>query len=314
MSKDPKYAFWKEVKDRSVDNMFKGAKNIYLNKYYNLWMSKFIWKGLDEEERLADQQEEFIMRKFWADGSVACFEVKNTGLLGFAPFAAKDINAYGQPVTVNLTNIHGSPQVPSKVMTVNKDVVLGYCAPNRKGIATIVSHYVDLLVQLDMIMDNNSYHISVPFLISTTPENKKRMEDLVTRIKNRELVIHAESEDFAQLQAFVSQAPYLLAELQAQKYRIEQEIFTYLGIDTVVDVKTHLSVDMTNANNMLIRSYEDAIVSEMDKFCRMINRVFGRNVSIKLRQKPVDAYHEVVHGKEPGDAADDNKGGKKDVE
>lgn len=38
------------------------CKQNYINKFYNIWMSKFKWGGLDEE--IKDQQENFIMRKF----------------------------------------------------------------------------------------------------------------------------------------------------------------------------------------------------------------------------------------------------------
>lgn len=38
------------------------ARQLYISKFYNIWMSKFRWSGLDEE--IKDQQENFIMRKF----------------------------------------------------------------------------------------------------------------------------------------------------------------------------------------------------------------------------------------------------------
>lgn len=38
------------------------CKQLYISKFYNIWMSKFKWSGLDEE--IKDQQENFIMRKF----------------------------------------------------------------------------------------------------------------------------------------------------------------------------------------------------------------------------------------------------------
>ena len=66
--KQNKYSFFKgddEYGDggkQSVLELAQKCKQNYINKYYNIWMSKFEWEGLDEE--LKEQQENFIMRKF----------------------------------------------------------------------------------------------------------------------------------------------------------------------------------------------------------------------------------------------------------
>ena len=66
--KENKYTFFKgnsEYGDggkQSVLELAQKCKQNYINKYYNIWMSKFEWEGLDEE--LKEQQENFIMRKF----------------------------------------------------------------------------------------------------------------------------------------------------------------------------------------------------------------------------------------------------------
>ena len=65
-------------------------------------MDKFEWSGLDEEN--AAQQKDFIMRKFWGMGTVACRPIENTDLLVFAPYAAATYNLYDYPETVSLIN------------------------------------------------------------------------------------------------------------------------------------------------------------------------------------------------------------------
>ena len=62
MAKKGKYAFWNGDSGMTVADLASKAKQNYINKYYNIWMSKFKWSGLDEE--VAAKQENFIMRKF----------------------------------------------------------------------------------------------------------------------------------------------------------------------------------------------------------------------------------------------------------
>ena len=83
MAKKGKYAFWNGDGGMTVADLASKAKQNYINKYYNIWMSKFKWTGLDEE--MAAQEENFIMRKFWSDGTVVAKPIKNTDLMVFAP-------------------------------------------------------------------------------------------------------------------------------------------------------------------------------------------------------------------------------------
>ena len=47
---DNKYAFFNRFKgaNGSVMQLLKNTVSNYKNKYYNVWMSKFKWNGLDE--------------------------------------------------------------------------------------------------------------------------------------------------------------------------------------------------------------------------------------------------------------------------
>ena len=79
MAKKGKYAFW-YGDGNAVSEIQNRCKQNYINKCYNIWMSKFKWDGLDEE--MAAQEENFIMRKFWSDGTVAARNINNTDLMG----------------------------------------------------------------------------------------------------------------------------------------------------------------------------------------------------------------------------------------
>ena len=115
-----KYDFFKS----GVNELESDVKQTYINKYYNLWMSKYKWKGLDEEQ--ANQQQDFIMRKLWADGTIACRYIKNVDMLVWAPWATFTLNMYDQPNEVTLVRFNNAPEylIPSTPLSVNKYLVI----------------------------------------------------------------------------------------------------------------------------------------------------------------------------------------------
>ena len=121
-------------------------ETFYNEKYFNLWLDSYEWKGITREQR------EYLMRKFWELGEVACFAIiKPTkvfmgvasdsfsdGLAGFAPYAPSTFNMYNFPTQVTLINERGVPYIPEKVQKVNIDCVLMYAQHSRAAIRGIL--------------------------------------------------------------------------------------------------------------------------------------------------------------------------------
>ena len=97
------------------------------------------------------------MRKFWADGTIACRYIKNVDMLVWAPWATFTLNMYDQPNEITLVRLNNAPEslVPSTPLTVNEDVVIGWAQPNHKSIYSIVKYYVDRLVQVELLINTN---------------------------------------------------------------------------------------------------------------------------------------------------------------
>lgn len=294
MAKKGKYAFW-YGDGNSVSEIQGRCRQNYINKYYNIWMSKFKWTGLDEE--MAAQEENFIMRKFWSDGTVAARLINNTDLMAFAPWALQSLNYYDLPETVNLVNLHGVSNniIPTSTQVVNKDVVLLYCQPSHKPILSTVSYYVDRMVQVDMVINTNLQLQKMPWLIGVDEADKDKMEDIVQRILNNEVVVFADLQSLGKIQTLATNTPYVIDKLVEYKRGLEQELMTFLGVDNngcASLEQTHVSVDAVNANNDIINDYGNAIESEINKGLKDIKRVLNRDVQIEAVSKPVNTVHE----------------------
>ena len=287
-----KYQFWKRFKGQPnyIQELLQEVSNNYTEKYYNIWMSKFKWTGLDEETK--EQQENYIMRKLWSDGSLAIRNIANTNLIALMPFATISYNYLDFPETVNLINKRGVSEViiPSGEQVVNKDGAIVYCLPSHKPIKQLVKYYTDRIAQVEIIISNNLKLQNIPFVIGCNEEDKDSMEDIVERILNNELVVYSAVGDINKLQTLATTAPYLIDKLKSYQVSLENELLTTLGIDNsgVQAKKAQMLVDEVNANNDAINDFGNCIIDELKSWLERANKVLNRNISIEAKTKPVD--------------------------
>lgn len=289
---DNKYAFFSRFKgsNGSVQQLLKNTVSNYKNKYYNVWMSKFKWSGLDEE--CAEQQENFIMRKLWSEGTVALRNIENTDMMAAASYATNQYNIFDFPEVITLVKNRDASDkiIPKDPQVVNKDVAIIYCLPSHEPIEKIVDFYCSRMAQVELVINNNLKLHSNPFLISCTEENKQQMEDIVNRILNNELVVFCSQKDITNLQALLLNAPYLIDKLKAYQVSLENELLTILGIDNsgTQAKKAQMLVDEVNANNDIINDFGASIEDELKQYLERANKVLNRNISIEAKSKPVD--------------------------
>lgn len=254
-------------------------------------MSKFTWTGLDEE--VAAEQQNYIMRKFWSDGTIACLPIKSVGMLGFCPWTLTSFDAYDLPATVQLVNVHQVPWIPTSQQVVNQDVVLGWAQANHKPILSSISWYLDRIVQVEMTINTNLHLQKLPWLVGVDPTDEPKMKDIVNRILNDEIVVFADLDDLAKVQTYSTTTPYILDKLYSYKQSLEKEVLTILGVDNDGGLdKTHIAADLANANNDTINDYHNAIEDEINRWLEKINRLFSRNIKIECHNAAVHSIHD----------------------
>lgn len=293
---DKKYQFWKRYKDvdETIQRLAADVRNNLYNKYYNVWMSKFKWNGLDENNK--EQQENYIMRKLWSDGKLALRNINNTGLLAMCPFAENSYNFLDFPDTITLVNKRGVSEsiIPSGLQVVNKDVAIVYCNPAHKSIEYVVNYFIDRIIQVEVLINNNLKIQNMPFVISVTEEDKDQFDDIINRILNNELVVFSSVGDINKLQNFTTTAPFIVDKLKAYEVSLENELLTVLGIDNsgVQAKKAQMLVDEVNSNNDIINDYGQAIEDELKKWLDRANKVLNRNITIEAKSKPIESTHD----------------------
>ena len=272
--------------DKDVNQVYNQTVNMLRNKYYNLYRSNFKWNNINY------RQEDYIMRKFWADGTVAAFKIKNLDEIGFASWARNTIDMYGETETVYLVNQYSSPLIPSTVQIVDKDVVLGWIQSNRKPLRMIVDWYIERIAQVDMVINTNLNLHKLPFIIpldSSDKDAKKQLTDAVSKILNNELVLFVEGVDPSLFKAVATAAPYIIDKLANYRKDLENDLKTYLAVNNPgVNKIEQLQLSEVNANNDEINSHDEDFKMQLDNFCERIKETLGYDISVEVQREKVE--------------------------
>ena len=277
------------------------AKQFYRNKYFNLFMSAYKFKGIQPE------QQDFLLRKFWELGCVAAFIVPGTktsdelimnsvndypaGVIAFTPFAPALFNIYDWPIKVNLIQLRGAKFIPTTMQVVNKDCVIGYAQRNKKPVWEMVEFYIDKIVDTELTINSQLRAHKVPYLIATTPENEATLKSLMRKIDNDDVEIYLSASEIEAIKTLQTGNAYIIDKLFQYKVALENELLTFLGIDNlgILEKKEHLVVDEANANDDLINDHSDNFLKSLEEFCERIKTYLGYEISVEATSSPVVA-------------------------
>lgn len=272
--------------DKNVNQVYATTVNMLRNKYYNLYRSNFKWNNINY------RQESFIMRKLWADGTVAAFKIKNLDEIGFASWTRVSLDMYGETETVQLVNQYSSSLIPSTTQVVDKDVVIGWIQSNRKPLRMIVDWYVERIAQVDMVINTNLNLHKLPYIIpldKADKDAKKQLTDAVDRILNNELVLFIEGVDPSLFKAVATAAPYIIDKLANYRKDLENDLKTYLAVNNPgVNKIEQLQLSEVNANNDEINSHDEDFKEQLDAFCERIKETLGYDISVEVQRQAVE--------------------------
>lgn len=296
-----KYEFFETHKDYDNQNTNCTRQRITTNLrnfYYNLWMNKFKYNGLDEECK--EQQANYIMRKLWSDGTLACRKMKAIDMLVFCPYSEAKQNLYDFPEKVELINERdvSTRIIPNTIQTVNKDVCLIYAQPNHKPVRMYVDYVIDKIVDLEMILRTNTILQKMPFVLKVDDTNKSQLQDFMRRLLNDEVCITLNGKDLTDIDSLITNTPYIADKLKNLIETLHGEILTYLGIDnTGMITACNQTADEVNSNNAVINDSINSIEMTIKSGIERINKVFDRNITIECTSKPVDSFHDATYSR-----------------
>ena len=296
----PKSKFKLKQKPSSVSR--EQLRSVILNQLYNLYMNNYEFEG-----DIDYQQQEYILKRFWADGQIACFKLAESqtashpqGLAVFVPFAPGYWNIYDWPVKVNLINTRGVKFIPVGLQDVDKDVVIGYAQRNKKPIRWIAEHYADRMTDILMTIEINKNAHKMPFLVGGTPEAQDKLRDIMNSLLGDEPTLFIDDEDIDKFKALVSGAPYIIDKLFDYYTALKNEIREFFGFSNigVNEKKEHLINEEVKANNGIIEANKNCLLDPINEFFQRVKDVLGIDIKIKVKEveemESTEDYNEEV--------------------
>ena len=278
----------------SSHDIRKKIKFYYVEKFFNKWMNKYEFSNLNY------QQKHYIMKKFWSVGTIACSQIRSAdetlaGLMDdgtidmgenkiiFTPWTfANRYNIYDFPTHVNLINTRGVKFITTKILEIDKEVVIGYAQKNHKSIYSSIEAKIDELVDIEMKKRVSRKAQSQPWMFAFSPEDFAQAKVLQEQLEADEPYLFAPFNDVDKVKGITSGAPYVVDKFEQDRQKIENDILTMLGVNNVGigEKKEHLIVDEVNANNEDIEQQSISFRTEIEDFFDRVNKVFGYKVDV----------------------------------
>ena len=261
----------------------------YMAKYFNLFLNRFSFEG-----DITDEERAFVMRQFWANGTVACFKLEGSegseafpnGKPVFTPYAVNTWNIYHYPVTVSLVALQGVDFIPLTPQKVDEQAVIGWAQRNKEPIVRVVDYYARKLTSVDMVLQVNLQVQKFPWIIGTSPEGAEKSRALAELLLRDDPTLFLELEEIDKAKALISGAPYVIDKLYNYKTNLENELREYLGLSNlgIGEKKEHLLMDEIAANDEVTAASGDAYLDCITEFFDRIRDVLGIDIRVKLNR------------------------------
>ena len=304
----------------SSTDIRKKIRFYYNEKFFNKWMSKY------EFPELNYQQKHYIMKKWWAEGSIACSKITSAGgdlkelimagaidmkenIIIFTPWAFADrYNIYDFPTHIRLVNTRAVKFITTDILELDVEAVILYAQKNHKSIYSSIEAKIDEIVDLEMKKRTALKAQSQSWMFAFSPEDFDQAKVLQEQLENDEPYMFVPFQEVDKVKGIASGAPYIVDKIQNQIDGRVNEILTMLGVNNVGigEKKEHLIVDEVNANNEDIEQQSISFTSEIEDGFDRVDSVLGFKVHvIDMNEEFKDAEDEVDE-KEDGEEDEQN--------
>lgn len=299
-----KKLFRTKAKSGGIDRA--SISDYYRSRFFSVFLNKFEITGMSYD------QKRFLLTQMWETGKIAAFILKDSkpsslvletmgdevenpnGVLVLCPFAPFEYNCYNYPTKATLVRLRNAEFIPTTPQTIGKDCVIGFAHTSHLPIRYLVDFYVDKITEIEQAINIQVFTHKLPRLVTVSPEDKTRVNEIVNAIENGEHSLFIDVNDWQAIKNVLeSGGNYIIDKLYNYKVALENELLTILGIDNAgLEKRERKIVDEVNANNEIINDSNDTFMTELKAFFEMITNILGYPVTIEPKEVPVMAVGE----------------------
>lgn len=270
-----------KAKKDDLDNVF--TENFLFGRFKMLLLNQIKWSGLEG----LNIQERHIEEYLFNHGYCLFFEDPNNGKLCL-PCFGHEMNVYGDYLNYTATGYNYTFNVSAEKSVLIENNKLRM--PTEKA----VLYFVERLYELVRTMDVNVKQLKLQTLFTATDDNVLTVKKIIDEIDNNNHAIIVDKRVINPdeiVKAIPTGVKCLTTELTDRYNAVMNEALTYFGINNSnTDKRERLITDEANANNQLIDSCAEMFLESRKRACEEINKKFGLNLSVELRNRREVSY------------------------
>lgn len=262
-------------------------------KLFNLTVSAFKWDNLPPTCNSRYLETSLIL-----DGIACIVNDSEYGLLSLkASRIAEKYNMYGETDKIQGIGWNGFNKQYTCYMegsdNISANAVICRDNPVTYPYINILLAQANRLTNTMRSIDVAVKKLKVPYFITCEESQKASVEKILNDVdENKERIITSKATNENMFNVFPTRTdPNILAQLWNHYNNIDSQTKTILGIDNAVnqDKKERLITDEVNANNVSTELNIAFRLREREKFCEIVNKMFGTNISVSINP----AYGEI---------------------
>ena len=283
----------------------------YLDRFYNQFQSKYEVSG----ECITDESLDYMMRRFWSDGTCALYRIPNTDILGVAQFAPVLYNIWDKPDTLQLVTRRDASKmlIPTKTLMNKKDVVIAKIRPDGKPLYPLAKYYANKLSSIDKAIECNMLAVRTPWILLADASNIKRINEFMRRYISDEICLTLNPDDVNSIQVLQTTANYIIDKLEVEKTQTLHEALDELGFDNCAETGNRAIVAEVSINSAATQDINDMYNQCLKQMEDNVKKVLGLTIHFEPRSKQVQLLSNKMEQTPEGRAEHDAKEDTTDV-
>ena len=283
----------------------------YLDRFYNQFQSKYDVSG----ECITDESLDYMMRRFWSDGTCALYRIPNTDILGVAQFAPVLYNIWDKPDTLQLITRRDASKmlIPTKTLMNKKDVVIAKIRPDGKPLYPLAKYYANKLSSIDKAIECNMLAVRTPWILLADANNIKRINEFMRRYISDEICLTLNPDDVNSIQVLQTTANYIIDKLEVEKTQTLHEALDELGFDNCAETGNRAIVAEVSINSAATQDINDMYNQCLKQLEDNVKNVLGLEIHFEPRSKQVQLLSNKMEQTPEGRAEHDAKEDATDV-
>lgn len=264
----------------SYESVAKNLNNrVYTNYYYRLMLiakSLFKWEGLPN-----GINEKWIEKYLFSEGGCIFFKDEKVGYMVTKFSTSGKLNFYDEPTKVrayatDYISTEHENNVDCVIIRNNDDMIPTF---------PTIQLYAHDLTNIKRTIDTNIIGQKMPNIIVCSDKQRLSLKQVMKQRNDNEPVIYGDKNlDLNEIKVLNTLTPIVFDKLQIHKNNIWNECMTFLGINNAnTDKRERLINNEVEANNQLIQVNSDVMLKARENACKLINDMFGLNISVRRR-------------------------------